>query len=83
MADRRNAPERAVGVVGHEERAIVGHGHPDGRPRRAVVDHEAGQEILVFALGPPFCSWCTRITLLPVRPVRFQEPWNAAKISPR
>src|SRR5690348_6944707 len=46
-------PDRAVAVLADEERAVVGDRYADrAAPDAAVVDHEAGQEILVFAGRP-------------------------------
>src|SRR6267142_5643828 len=47
MAD---APDRAVAVLGDQQRAVMGDGDPDrASPDLAVIDDEAGDEILVFA----------------------------------
>src|SRR5882724_2847209 len=46
----RHPPDGAGGVVGDEQGAVMGDGDADrAAPDLAVVDHEAGEEILVFA----------------------------------
>src|SRR5438445_8056361 len=45
-----DAPDRAVAVFADEERAVLGDGDADrAGPDGSIVDHEAGQKILVFA----------------------------------
>src|SRR4029077_882046 len=45
-------PYRPVGVFAHQQRAVVRDRDPDRpAPHRAVVDGEAGEEILIFAGG--------------------------------
>src|ERR1700690_1707711 len=45
-----DAPERAVAVLGEDERAVLRLCDPDRpAPDRRVVDRKAGDEILVFA----------------------------------
>src|SRR5215472_19037698 len=45
-----DAPDRAAAVLAYQQRAVVRDRHADrAAPDRGVVDHEAGQEILVFA----------------------------------
>ena len=52
MAGVSDAPERAVAVLGHEQRPVVRHGHPHGpAPDTAVVHHEPGEKVFVFAGG--------------------------------
>src|ERR1700747_3919747 len=43
-------PYRPVGVLAHQQRAVMGHGDADrAAPHRALVDDEPGEEILVLA----------------------------------
>ena len=78
-----DAPDRAVGVLGHQERAVFGDGDADrAPPYGGVVDDESGGEILVSPVGTPSLM-ITRITLYPVRLLRFHEPCSAAKTLPR
>src|ERR1700676_2460190 len=47
-----DAPDRAVGLLRKDERAVFRLRHPDRpAPDRRVVDHEAGDEVFVFAGG--------------------------------
>src|SRR5579883_3303591 len=45
-------PDRTRAVVGDEQRTVAGHGNADrAAPDGAVVEHEAGEEILILAAG--------------------------------
>src|SRR3954467_15506275 len=47
-----DAPDGAVAVFGDEQRAIMRDGDADRpAPHLAVIDHKAGDEVLVFAGG--------------------------------
>src|SRR4051812_41617067 len=46
----RDPPDRAVAVFGYEQRAVMRHGDADRPPPYfGIADHEASDEILVFA----------------------------------
>src|SRR5712671_2736167 len=48
----RDAPDRAVAVLAHQQCAVLRDGDADrAGPNSSIADHEAGQEILVFAGG--------------------------------
>src|ERR1700682_4701148 len=50
FAPPADAPERAVAVLGKDERAVFRLHHSDRpAPNRRIVDHEAGDEVFVFA----------------------------------
>src|ERR1700686_1118221 len=52
FATPADAPDRAVAVLGKDERAVFRLRHPDRpAPDRRIVDHEAGDEVFVFAGG--------------------------------
>src|SRR6267142_1675824 len=50
LASRRHPPDRAVAVLGEQQRAVFRLRHPDRpAPDRGVVDYEAGDEVFVLA----------------------------------
>src|SRR5580704_12872203 len=66
-------PDRAVAVLGHEERAVIRDRDADrAAPHLRGGDHEAGHEILVFA--DRLAARVEEQPDDPTRRSRFQEP---------
>ena len=69
----RHAPDRVAHIVGDEQRAFAVDRHADRPAKRIVVFDKAGQHVFGSPAGLPLANG-TKITLYPLRGLRFQEP---------